>query len=235
MNALADHALLGIWERGAGCGPVARGLLLLGAALPEQSPERCAEISIGARDAAILRLRRATFGSRFCGRANCPRCREEHEFDLDLGELLADAPPRADGEIALGNGLRFRLPNSGDLAAVVRHNDADAAVRQLLQRCCLNAPSGLAWSQSLLDEVEGEMTALEGATDIELRFDCIACGETWSDRLDVAGCVWEEIAARARRLLDEVHGLAIYYGWSERQILAMSAARRDAYLQRCFT
>src|SRR5260370_277559 len=121
MNALADHALLGIWERGAGCGPVERGLLLLGAALPEQSPERCA----------------------------------------------------------------------------------------------LNAPSGLAWSQSLLDEVEGGMTALESATDIELRFDCIACGEAWSDRLDVAGCVWEEIAARARRLLDEVHGLAIYYGWSE--------------------
>ena len=79
------------------------------------------------------------------------------------------------------------------------------------------------------------MTALESAADIELRFDCMACGEAWSDRLDVAGCVWEEIAARARRLLDEVHVLAIYYGWSERQILAMSAARRDAYLQRCFT
>ena len=95
MNALADHALLGIWERGAGCGPVERGLLLLGAALPEQTPERCAEIPIGARDAAIRKLRRATFGSRFCGRANCPRCREGHEFDLDLGELLADAVPRA--------------------------------------------------------------------------------------------------------------------------------------------
>ena len=59
MNALADHALLGIWERGAGCGPVERGLLLLGAALPEQSPERCAEIPIGARDAAIQRVQSA--------------------------------------------------------------------------------------------------------------------------------------------------------------------------------
>src|SRR4029453_9293498 len=142
------------------------------------------------------------------------------------------APPPADGEIVLGNGLRFRLPNSGDLAPGAHHNTADAAVRQLLQRCCLNAPFGLAWSQSLRDEVESGMTALESAMDIELRFDAIPSVEAWSDRLDVAGCVWEEISARARRLLDEVHGLAIYYGWSEQQILAMSDARRDAYLQR---
>ena len=64
--------------------------------------------------------------------------------------------------------------------------------------------------------------------------DCIACGETWTDRLDVVGYVWEEITERARRLLDDVHGLAAHYGWSEREILAMSGARRDAYLRRCF-
>ncbi|MBR0713553.1 hypothetical protein [Bradyrhizobium liaoningense] len=235
MNALADHALLGLWERGAGCGPVARALLLLGAAMPESSAERCAEIAIGARDAAILQLRRATFGNTLVGCANCPGCGEEHEFDLDVERLLAGTPPREHGEIVLASGLRFRLPNSGDLAAVARHNDVDAAVRQLLQRCCLNAPSGIDWSQSLLDEVESGMAAVETKADIELRFDCVACGQVWHDRLDVAGWVWEEIAARAGRLLDEVHALAMSYGWSEQQILAMSDARRDAYLQRCFT
>lgn len=233
MNVLADHALLGIWERGAGCGPVARALLLLGAAMPEESAERCAGIAIGARDAAILRLRRATFGNSLAGCTNCPDCGEEHEFDLDVERLQAGASPREDGEIVLGSGLRFRLPNSGDLAVVARHNDVDAAVRQLLQRCCLNAPSGIDWSQSLADEVERAMTALETTADIELRFDCVACGRVWHDRLDVAGWVWEEVSARARRLLDEVHALAMYYGWSEQQILALSDARRDAYLQRC--
>jgi hypothetical protein len=234
MKALADDALLGLWERGAGLSPVERALLLLGAALPGQSVKHRGEIPIGARDAAILKLRRATFGGRLSGRAGCPRCREEHEFDLDIGELLAAAPPPADTEIVLDNGLRFRLPDSRDLAAIAHHNDPEAAIRQLLRRCCLNAPAAPDWSQSLLDAVDARIAALQGAADIQLRLDCIACGEAWTDRLDVVAYVWEEITGRARRLLDEVHGLAAHYGWSEQQILAMSGTRRDAYLQRCY-
>jgi hypothetical protein len=233
MNALADDVLLGIWERGAGVRPVERALLLVGAALPEQSLDHCAEIPIGARDAAILKLRCATFGGRLSGRADCPCCREEHEFDLDIGEVLAAAPIQTESEIMLDNGLRFRLPNSRDLAAIAHHNDAEAAIRHLLQRCCVNAPAAPDWP-SLLDAVDAGIAALQGAADIQLRFDCIACGEPWTERLDVVGYIWEEIAEHARRLLDEVHGLAAHYGWSEQQILAMSGARRDAYLQRCY-
>lgn len=233
MNALADSALLGMWERGAGRGPVERALLLLGAALPEQDPARCAEFTIGARDATILKLRCATFGAGLSGRADCPHCREEHEFDLDIGELLAAVPSRTESEIVLDNALRFRLPDSRDLAAIAHHNDADAAIRHLVQRCCINAPPTQDWSQSLLEDVDARMAAVEGAADIQLRFDCIACGEAWTDRLDIVGYVWEEITERARRLLDDVHSLAAHYGWSELQILSMSSARRDAYLQRC--
>jgi hypothetical protein len=234
MNALADDALLGIWERGAGCGPVERALLLLGVALPGQSLEHCAAIPIGARDTAILKLRCATFGGRLSGRANCPRCREEHEFDLDIGELLAGAPSQTESEFMLDNGWRFRLPDSRDLAAIAHHNDAEAAIRDLLRRCCLDAPAAPDWPPSLLEAVEARIAALQGGADIELRFDCIACGKAWTDRLDVVGYVWEEITERARHLLDEVHGLAAHYGWSEQQILSMSGARREAYLQRCF-
>jgi len=234
MNALADDALLGLWERGAGSGPVERALLLLGAALPEQSLEHCAAMPIGARDAEILKLRRATFGGRLSGRANCPRCREEHEFDLDIGELLASVPPQAESEIALDNGLRFRLPDSRDLAAIAHHADAEAAARHLLQRCCVDAPAELEWSHSLHEALDARLAGVAGTADIQLRLDCIACGETWTGRLDADSYVWEEITEHARRLLDDVHGLAAHYGWSEREILSMSGARRDAYLRRCF-
>ncbi len=36
--------------------------------------------------------------------------------------------------------------------------------------------------------------------------------------------------ARAKRLLSEVHALASAYGWSEREILGLSVARREFYL-----
>jgi hypothetical protein len=42
---------------------------------------------------------------------------------------------------------------------------------------------------------------------------------------------WSEISAEARRLLLEVHNLASAYGWSESDILSMSALRRRYYLE----
>jgi hypothetical protein len=47
---------------------------------------------------------------------------------------------------------------------------------------------------------------------------------------DAGSLLWEEIDARARALLAEVHQLAAAYGWSEGQILALSDRRRAVYL-----
>ena len=41
----------------------------------------------------------------------------------------------------------------------------------------------------------------------------------------------QEIHAWAKRTLREVHTLASAYGWSEREILSMSAVRRALYLE----
>lgn len=49
-------------------------------------------------------------------------------------------------------------------------------------------------------------------------------------QLDTAALLWDEISIRAGALLQEVHRLASSYGWSEEQILALSATRRAHYL-----
>ena len=53
----------------------------------------------------------------------------------------------------------------------------------------------------------------------------------WDARLRVAVFPLAEVEALASRLLWEVHDLAAAYGWRESDILALSAARRAAYLQ----
>ena len=40
----------------------------------------------------------------------------------------------------------------------------------------------------------------------------------------------EFVEMAARRLLPEVHALASSYGWSEKEILALSPARRRSYI-----
>jgi len=49
--------------------------------------------------------------------------------------------------------------------------------------------------------------------------------------LDIVAFFWEEISAKANRLLEEVHTLALAYGWNEMDILSMSVRRRQFYFE----
>ena len=59
---------------------------------------------------------------------------------------------------------------------------------------------------------------------------CADCGHAWDALLDIGACFWAELASHARQLMDSVHRLASAYGWCEADILALSPARRSAYL-----
>lgn len=229
MQRLSDTGVLELWERGHGCGPVACGLLLLAAAQPGMPDEARAATSIAGRDAAVLALRRATFGTTLASATACPHCGAQLEFALDAGALPADAPAATEFRT---NGLRFRLPTSRDLVEAGRCATSEDATRTLVRLCCLDeAPPALA--QTLVAEVEREMSRLLDGCEIELRFDCAACGHVWTSGFEICAYFWQEIEHRAASLLDEVHRLASHYGWDEAHILAMSTRRRAAYLDRC--
>jgi hypothetical protein len=231
MRTLTDSAVLDIWERGHGAAESMRSMLA--AALPGSDREHWAGISIGERDAALLRLRRMTFGARLPGCVDCAGCGARLEFELDTDHLLAGLRAPTQREFTIGNGARFRLPDCSDLLAIACCDDADAAERQLLQRCCLDEAGDREWPPALRTEIDAQMMMRDEAGQIHLQFDCDSCGRAWTEGLDIASYFREEIEQHARRLLDEVHCLAAHYGWEEERIIAMSAPRRAAYLQRC--
>jgi len=232
MHVLSNLALLELWERGRYGSPIDRALLLLAAAVPEQGGAALAEFSIPRRDAAVLALRRHALGPALPGFADCPGCGERHEFDFDADTLL-DAAADAEPETIHVGELCFRLPNSGDLAAAAAIADAERATQQLLQRCCINAGAAQTWSDDLFVQAEAALAAQAGAADTRFHFDCAACGNAWDAPFDICAYFWEEVERRAQALLDDVHRLALAYGWEEQRILALSDARRDAYLARC--
>jgi hypothetical protein len=227
--------LLEIWEQARALHPLDRALVMAGAAFPGAPHARLAALSAGERDAALLALRRAAFGPRLPGYADCPACGERLEFSLDADQLQVQphGEPPAERTVRLSGGLAFRLPTSGDLARVLDDGEPRAAARRLMELCLLPEPGAAApeWTDDLLEEVEAEMARADPQADVELAFDCAACGHAWGVPFDVAAFLWEEIEARAGRLLVEVHALARAYGWAEREILALSDARRGAYLE----
>jgi hypothetical protein len=239
VRPLTAGAVLAAWEAGAGQHPLDRALTLLQAADPAATRDALASLSVAERDARLLRLRAATLGPRLATFTPCPRCGERLEAELDTSALFS-APPAQGPLEARGGGvtMRFRLPDSRDLAAAARCASVDEARRALVERCvgeafrddgAAVAPAELsAEAAAALARAMGEAAP---AADATLGLACPACGHAWEAALDVGAVFWAELAARARGLLREVHALAAAYHWSESEILAMTPARRRAYLE----
>jgi hypothetical protein len=87
------------------------------------------------------------------------------------------------------------------------------------------------WSEEEIEAVGERMAAADPLAEILLRFDCPSCGASFDESLDLTSFLWAEMEGRAKRMLLEVHTLASAYGWSEAEILSLSPARREVYLE----
>ncbi|MEP7219170.1 MAG: phage baseplate protein [Bacteroidota bacterium] len=239
MRALSAEDIIIVWERGEHRHPVDRALTMLAAAHPRMTAGELAELSIGERDARLLAIREATVGPDLQSFAECPACRERLTFTLDTRTIRVPKPDHGDDgmELVAGNHtLRFRLPNSHDLAALALCGDPETGHRLLVERCLLEATrDGIAIpGDRLPDEavakLAGTMAELDPQAEVLIGMECLSCGHRWQLLFDIAAFLWTEIALQAKRLLREVHILARAYGWREADILSLSATRREFYI-----
>jgi hypothetical protein len=242
MRALSAPELLSIWEWGMAQPAAQRALALLAAASPDTPYDTLANLSIGQRDARLLTLREWAFGSQLVSVASCPDCDERLELNFGVSEIrvAAGSDPCADPEpLSLnveGYEVRFRLPNSLDLAAVQNSQDLDATRRLLLERCLVAARhDGQAATADQLPAavttaIVARMEEADPQANVQLALSCPACGHAWQAAFDIVSFFWDEIDAWAYRTLRQVHRLASAYGWSQADILALSPWRRQFYL-----
>ena len=213
--------LLDAWEAGWACNPLEQGLAML-AADPGTDPAGLAQLSISERERALFALRAALFGTAVEGVSACPRCGTDVEIAFDHGDLLGTAGAAPDS-VSVGGG-RYRLPTSADVAAVLA-GPADDADLALVRRCAL--PGAI---EADPDAVAAAWAAADPVLDIALRLACPECRYEWSEPFDIVSYLWSELDAWCRDTVVEVHDLARAYGWSEPDVLAMTAWRRQCYL-----
>lgn len=240
MRSLSAHDAPRVWERARGQHAVDRAITLLAAACPDMSRHDLASLSIGQRDARLLTLRERTFGPQLEGLADCPNCAEQLQISLAVSDVRVAEEDQTDAEPTEldANGLkpRFRLPNSNDLAAAAHCPDVAAARSLLLERCLVQAGDGAPASPAevapdAVPEIAASMARRDPQAEVLLDLDCPACNHRWQILFDIASFFYAEISAYAKRLLQEVHTLARRYGWREADILSMSAARRQFYME----
>lgn len=240
MRSILPQELLEVWERSLAQAPAVRAQWLLAAACPELTPDQIATLSIGQRDARLLALREALFGAEMESVVNCPGCNERLELSFSTTELRSgsESQPQA-AEVSLnvaGYDLRLRLPNSRDVLLAGSLADEDESRGQLLRRCLLSAECNEVpveaddLSAEVVEAAAQELAEADPLADIRIKVLCPSCGHAWKAAFDIVEFLWAEVEARAGHILNEVHALASAYGWSERDILALSPRRRQFYL-----
>lgn len=233
MKPLNNRDCLELWERGSSLHPLDRGLLALGAAVHDSSPVTLADWPLGRCNAALVELHCASFGPRLPAWTACGNCAEKLEFAVDGRELIersAVGDRKLSQPIVVG-GQGYRLPTVRDLAQVAREADPDAAAALLAEVCRVSGERPGPCAPAEIEELARQMALADPLGEIVIDLDCPACGHENHSPLDIASFLWTEIAARAKRLLRDVHVLASAYGWTEQTVLALSDQRRTYYLE----
>jgi hypothetical protein len=238
VRALDSRDILWLWDTYAPLHPIDRTLAMLRAGDPETPLETLAALPIGERERRAAALRVTTFGHAAEGTSDCPACGLAHEIDPPLAAIVA-APPvdAAPWPLSVGGyELRVRVPDSRDQAAITFCDDAAEARRVLVARCVMAAtrdgapvdPAAL--PEAVVVELGDALAERDGFAEVLIALRCAGCGQPWTLVFETGEFLWREVVMHARRLLREVDLLARTYHWSEAEVLAMSAQRRQAYL-----
>lgn len=240
MHPFSSEEILKAWELGSDKHPIDRALKILSLAMPEEDIDKLARLTIGQRDALLLAQRVMTFGQSMGVFTQCPNCGARLNMSV-RGDDISRAGAKEEkfsGTLSSGSfEVSFRLPDSLDLAAALKSADISSAKSTMIERCITNASmDGLPVDvgqipEDMVSQIMDQMAQGDPQADVLLDVQCPECGETWQIIFDILFFLWREICAEAKRILIDVHTLARAYGWSERDILAMSTLRRQSYLE----
>jgi hypothetical protein len=244
MRTPTTSEFVTIWERGLERLPFERALDLLEAACPERSRKELMALSIGQRDSLLFALREKSFGASMTVLASCPQCQQPLEMEMETlqlcgaGDVGSGALPEDVSITVPNHEYRLRAPNTADLASAAGM-DSESASSHILSRCLSETiPSGASIpiidaeiTKEVADKALAAIVTLDPVADISLQLSCASCAHNWSERFDIVSFFWAELEGLARRILREVHELAINYGWSEAEIMALSPLRRQFYLE----
>jgi hypothetical protein len=223
------ETIVHIWERGRREHPIDRALTIL-SLLSGRPRTELASMSVERRDGQLLAWRNRLFGRELPGYASCPLC----GCAVDVALTIDGNDESADRFTVQVGGQRVaaHLPTTLDLLAVAGCDSVDEASRALIARCIGDGtePDRAAVSDDTTEAVAAELDRRAGLSASVVPLACPDCGHEWQLELDIAEFLWREVEILAVRLLRDVDMLARRYGWSEREILALSATRRSFYL-----
>jgi hypothetical protein len=183
------------------------------------------DLPVGRRTELLLALAELNGKVEYEAGMKCPECGLDVEVVLTLDEFRsAVASHREDTIIVVGQS-RYRLPTGRDQLEWLRYPDDDepALDARIIESLCVegSAPA---------EAVEAALDAADPLVRTAVTAVCMQCGHSADLEMDVAEHALRRLETQQRDLFAGVHILASRYHWSEAEIFALPAWRRNRYL-----
>ena len=234
-----DKLIVEIWGKSYNQHYLESALTILYSVFPQKSKKDFARMDIGIRNFFLYQIREKLFGKNINFLISCPNCGEKLESEFELqNEISFDKNSEAElfEFLSEGYNIKYRLPNSFDLASASICKDVNSA-REKILNCCINEsyqgndqipPSKL--PEEIILELSEEMSDKNPYSETLLNLTCQACKHTWTTVLDIALFLFKEIDFYAQNILRDIHLLASAYHWSEEEIINMNVNRKNWYI-----
>jgi|WetSurMetagenome_2_1015567.scaffolds.fasta_scaffold32907_4 hypothetical protein len=238
MMKLQDKIIIEVWERIANQHLLESALTILNSVMPEIPKKDFAEMSIGRRNYLLTQIRDKLIGRDLNCFTVCPKCNSELEFSFSLEATIN--PPKGEDLffvfIVDDYVIRYRLPNSIDLAAASKCKDFYSAKNTILNSCLIDLTKNdqkiflSDLPEEIILKLSHDMSIKDPAAESVIDLVCQDCNYSWATIMDIAFFLIAEINFYAKNILRDVHQLASAYGWSESEIIGMSPPKRNWYL-----
>lgn len=205
---------------------------------PVEAPhELYRALSAGRRLDYLLRLAAGGPDQALAFPCTCGGCRATLELELTIREL-SELQRRSEAVDAVGVELggqlvRFRKPTGRDLEAWAEmvFDDERDAVTAMIATLAVDRPAIESLDAAALGAIEDALDDADPLIDFSCVVRCDECGESNARSIDLMETALGMLRRAQEALVSAVHRLASQYHWSERDIFAVPAWRRQQYLR----
>jgi hypothetical protein len=168
-----------------------------------------------------------------------PDCKEPIEIDFSMEELSSLQAQKESDIVTEIGGKRFsiRKPTGFDQLHWLKQSfpDEKSAVQTMLQTLLTEEqratfdPAALA-GENWVQVFNQAMEDIDPLVNFKVRVNCPYCGFQDTHPIDLGEFSLQRLRNAQKQLLETIHRLASRYHWSEQEISALPAWRRDYYL-----
>jgi hypothetical protein len=205
----------------------------IGEVRPE--PEDIDSLCVADRQYLMIQLSRMLEGDLLWWSHQCTSCTSVFDVPIDRSVLpvkkAGPSFPRAFLHLR-NKALEFRVP-SGKSQVMISNLDEEEALRVLVSSCLISVDGEQGKDDFLCDMTREEVAAIESALEesspevaVAVTAGCPECRQQQLIPFDPYSISRRNSTALYR----EIHALALYYHWSEAEILTLPRERRQLYL-----